>query len=155
MNFIKIRVKLYSKPTDKIMSLDIIKAIKIFTRMGLKECKEFVDNLQSTGFITCDGVVDNEELKQIKSLLHKSSIKFEIIDRTQLLRDKKLIEIGIIDELDRYDIAKELVEQDISEWLKIQKINSTIDIKKLLPILVDRYSKLELNYLLENLTKCA
>lgn len=145
MSDIKHNVSLVISKTGT-SKLNLVKAIKIFSGMGLKESKEVVDKV-SMGF---EQVIKarptKSEISAAKGLLSECEGCVWRLNDLEQIRNRKLIDLGMGT---REDLVEYLVEKDLFEILESDKSYDTI-----YQILKSRYDHLSENTLNKILNIC-
>jgi hypothetical protein len=105
--------------------LQLVKAVKLATGLGLKQSKDIVAHQQ----ITFLANMTFQELEKFREYLNDTNAEFELDDREKI-RNRKLISLGLGT---KSDIIEELVDLDIQKIFKnktsvysIQEILKTI-----------------------------
>lgn len=118
--------------------LQLVKSVKFFTNLGLRDAKDLVDNVSYLPQIIKVWATQEEILKLKEGLSQCEELSYTLVD-IQQNRNKKLIELGLGT---KEDLVDELVEKDIYELIS-NKFNYN-QIRELLSKRYDLISEIEI-----------
>lgn len=123
--------------------LNLVKAIKLFSGMGLKESKEVVDKV-SMGFEqVIKAKPGKSEISAVREILSECDGCVWRLNDQEQIRNKKLIDLGMGT---KEDLAEYLVEKDLFEILENDKSYDAI--YQILKSRYDQFSENTLNQIL-------
>ena len=113
--------------------IQLVKSIKKFTNLGLREAKDIVDNVTNIPQVIKVWAT-NQEILELKNELSICEELSYLLTDIQQNRNRKLIELGLGT---KEDLVEELVERDIYEL-----ISNKFNYEQLRELLSERYDSI-------------